>query len=130
HHNDRTRRVEPCRQERREPNGTGADDGNAVTRLRVAVEDTALEAGRQDVAQHREGLVLDVRRSVVEARLRERNAHVPGLGAVEGVPEDPPAVFAMGVHPAPAWRAYPIGGDAGDQHPLAGMEVLDRSAGL
>ena len=49
---DVRRGVELRRQQRRQADGAGADDGHGIPRFDRAVEDTALIAGRQDVAQH------------------------------------------------------------------------------
>ena len=50
------------------------------------------------------------------------------LGSVDGVAEDPAASGAMGEHALAAVFAFAAGADAGDQHPVAGLEGGDCSA--
>src|SRR5262249_44097110 len=117
-------------EERAEGRGAGADDGDGVAGLYLAVQDATLEACRQDVAQHHERLVLDVRGSDVEARVGEGDADVFGLRAVDRVAEHPAAVGAVGGHPAPAGAAGAVGADARDQHAVAGPDTRHSGTDL
>ena len=90
--------------------------------MNLTVQDATFEAGRQDVAQHDERLFICVWRDGVETRIRVRDTHVARLRAVDGVPEDPPAVSTMRVHLLPAEIASSARGDAGDQDPVTGAK--------
>src|SRR4030095_443378 len=68
---------------------------------------------------------------LVEAVVGERDAGELRLGTVDQVPEDPATTaLALPVHPLPAVRAAPARGDAGDQHAVALLDVLDGGPGL
>src|ERR1019366_6490754 len=54
-----------------------------------------------------------------------------GLGAVDEVPEDPPAATeALAIATLPAEAAAPTGRDARNEHPVAGGEGLDSGSDL
>ena len=55
-------RIELRRQQGGQADRPGADDGHGVARLHLAVQHAALEAGRQDVAQHDQRFFVGVRR--------------------------------------------------------------------
>ena len=94
------RRVELRRQQRREADRTGADDRDRAARLYLAVEHAALEAGRQDVAQHDQRLFVGAAGDRVEAGVGVGRADVFGLRAVDLVAENPAAGRAVRVHAA------------------------------
>jgi hypothetical protein len=64
--------------------------------LNLAVENAAFEAGRQNVAQHHPRFFIGVGGNGIEARLRVWNANELGLGPVDLVAENPPAVRCNG----------------------------------
>ena len=99
-HDDLGRRVELRRQQRGEPDRSGADDRHGAARLNLAVEHAAFEAGRQDVAQHHQRLFVGAVGNGIEAGVGMGNADELGLGAVDLVAENPAAGRAMGVHRA------------------------------
>ena len=78
-------RVELRGQQGRQADGTGAHDRHRVARLHLSVQDAALEARGEDVAEHDHGLLVGVRREGVEAGVGVRDADVLGLRAVDGV---------------------------------------------
>ena len=96
----------------------------------LAVEHAALEAGRQDVAQHHQRLFVRAGRNWIEAGIRIGNADELGLGAVDGVAEDPAAGGAMRVHLLPAIFAFAAGADAGDQDTVSRLECRDGCSDL
>jgi hypothetical protein len=53
------------------------------------------------------------------------NAHVLGLRAIDGVPQDPATGSAMGRHAPTAEIADPAGGDAGDEHEISWVKGRD-----
>ena len=91
----------------------------------LAVEHAAFEAGRQDVAEHHQRLFVGAVGNRIEAGIGMRDADEFGLGAVDGVAENPAAGRAMRVHLLAAIVAFAAGGDAGDQHPVARLERRD-----
>src|SRR5205085_1565774 len=109
----------------------GTDDGDDIAWADLAVEDADLVAGGQDVGEHQQFLVADAGRYGVGGVVGERDADVLGLGAVDGVAEDPAAaadalaVAGLAAEPAPSARAH-----AGHQHPIADLHVLDAGADL
>jgi hypothetical protein len=60
--------------------------------LSFALENAAFEAGRQNVAQHHERFFIGAGGDEVEPGLRVGNAKELGLGPVDAVAENPPAV--------------------------------------
>ena len=66
-----------------EPDRASSDHGDGIAGLHLAVEDAALEAGRQDVAQHDQRVLVSAGRHAVEAAVRMRNANILGLRAVD-----------------------------------------------
>ena len=124
-HDDLGRRVELRREQRGEPDRSRADDRHRAPRLNLAVEHAALEAGRQDVAEHHQRLFVGAIGNGIEARIRIGNADELGLGAVDLVAEDPAAGGAVRVHQLPAIVAFAAGGDAGDQDAVSRLERGD-----
>ena len=124
-HDDLGRRVELRGEQRREPDRPRADDRHGASRLDLAVEHAALEAGRQDVAQHHQRLFVGAVGNGIEARVRVGDADELGLRAVDLVAEDPAAGRAVRVHQLAAIVAFAAGADAGDQHPVSRLERRD-----
>ena len=112
-----------------EADRSGADDGDDVAGLDVAVEDADLVAGRQDVGQHQDRFVADAGRDRVGRQVGERHADELGLGAVDLVAEDPAATTEAltGVAVA-AVLAGPACGDARDEHAVADLDAADAVA--
>ena len=121
-HDDRARRVELCREQHGEPDGSRAHDRDRVARLHLSVENAALEACRQNVAQHHEGFLVSAGEGV-EAAIGMRDADVLGLGPVDGVAQNPAAVAAMGIHPSLAEVALQAGRDARDEDSLSRVKA-------
>ena len=124
-HDDLARRIELGGQQGGQTDRSGADDGHGGAGLDLAVEHAAFEAGRQDVAEHHQRLFVGAFGDGIEAGVGVRGADELGLGAVDGVAEDPAAGRAMGEHALAAVLAFAAGADAGDQHPVAGLEGGD-----
>ena len=114
-----------------EADRAGADDGDGVAGLDLAVLHADLEAGREDVRQQQRGLVGDALRQPVERVVGERDADQLGLGAVDEVAEDPAdarrALVGEAVRrvAAAAVGADAAGADAGDDHAVADRVVAD-----
>ena len=85
-------------------------------------------AGGHDVREHDEGLLVDALGRVEERRVRERDAHVFGLGAVGGVAEDPAGLAAVREEAALAVVAVAAVADAGYQHCVADLVAHDARA--
>jgi hypothetical protein len=119
---DLRRRIELGREQRGQADGPGAHDGHRAAGRDLAVEHAALEAGRQDVAEHHQRLFVRACGNRVEAGVRMRNAHVLGLRAVDGVAQDPAAGGAVRIHAAAAVLALAARRDARDEHVVAGVE--------
>ena len=96
----------------------------------LAVEHAALEAGRQDVAEHHQRLFVGAVGNRIEARVRIGNADELGLRAVDLVAEDPAAGGAVRVHQLPAIIAFAAGADAGDQDMVSRLERRDGRPNL
>jgi hypothetical protein len=60
--------------------------------LNLAVENASFEAGRQNVAQHHARFFIGAGANGIETRLRAGNAKEFGLGPVDPVAENLPAV--------------------------------------
>ena len=73
----------------------------------LAVEHAAFEAGRQDVAEHDQRLLVGAVGDGIEAGVGVGDAHVLRLGAVDGVAEDPAAGRAVRVHAARQYSHLP-----------------------
>ena len=105
---DVARAEQPGAHDGGEPDRAGADDGDDIAGLHLAVEDADLVAGGQDVGQHQDLLVGHAGGHRVGRRVGERDAHVLGLRAVDLVAEDPAAAteaLAVAALPAEAARA-------------------------
>ena len=135
---DATGRVERCGEDRRQPDRSGADDRDDVTRRDHAVEHADLVGGREDVGEEQDLLVAELIRDLVDGVVRERDAGVLRLEPVDQVSEDPAAAAeALAVASLPAEAATPARADAGQQHPVADgnraharADLLHRSHGL
>jgi hypothetical protein len=122
---------QPGAQDRGQADRPGADHSDDVAGLHRAVEDTHFVAGGQDVGQHEQVFVADPVRRPVGGVLREGNPHILGLGAVDQVAEHPAASgAALTVAAFAAEPATRAGGDAGDEHVVTGMQVLDAAPGF
>ena len=129
-HDDVRRCIKTGREQRREADGTRADDGDGVAGLHAAIQHAAFIAGGQDVTEHDHGLLISVRRDGVQARICPRDAHMLCLRAVNGVAENPAAVLAVRAHATAAKFAFSAGGDAGDDHAVTHMKAGDAAANL
>ena len=120
---------QPGAHDRREPDRAGADDGDDVAGSDLSVEDADLVAGREDVGEHEDLLVVDTGRDRIRRGVGEGHADVLGLGAVDLVTEDPAAAAeALAVAALPAVAAGPACGDARDEHAVADLDVLHSGA--
>ena len=88
----------------------------------LAVEHAALEAGRQNVAEHHQRFFVGAFGNGIEAVVRVGNADELGLRAVDRVAEDPAAGRAVRIHLLAAILAFATGADAGDQNMVARLE--------
>ena len=88
----------------------------------LAVEHAALEAGRQDVAQHHQRFFVRAVGNGIKAGIRIRDTDELGLRAVDLVAEDPAAGRAMREHLLAAIFAFAAGADAGDQDMVSRFE--------
>ena len=88
----------------------------------LAVEHAALEAGRQDVAEHHQRFFVGAVGNRIEAVVRVGRADELGLGAVDRVAENPAAGRAVRKHLLAAIFAFAAGADAGDQNMVARFE--------
>jgi hypothetical protein len=82
----------PSSQQHRKSDGSCADDGDGVGGVHLPVQDATLKTGRQNIAEHDEGLFIAIGPYGVKARVGVWDAHVLGLRAVDRVPQNPPAV--------------------------------------
>ena len=108
-HDDLGRRIELRGQQCGETDRSSADDGDCRARRYLAVEHAAFEAGRQDVAQHHQRLLVSACGDRVETGVGMRRADIFRLGSVDLVAEDPAAGRAVRVHAAPAVLAFAAG---------------------
>ena len=98
--------------------------------LHLAVQHAALEAGRQNVAEHDERLFIAAGGKVVETHVGMRDAHQFRLRAVDRVAEDPAPGGAVGIHLLAAILHIATGADAGDQDMVSRLERGDGRANL
>ena len=91
-------------------------------RRHLAVQNSAFEAGGQDVAQHHKRLLVGALRDRIETRIGVGDADILGLCPIDLVAENPAAGGAMRVHAAPAILAFAARRDARNQHVVARME--------
>jgi hypothetical protein len=104
----------------------GADDGDGVAGLDVAVEDSDLVAGRQDVGQIDGLLVGELVGELVGGGVGEGDPGVLGLDAVDAVAEDPAAAAqALAGVAGAAEAAAPAGGDARQPDAVAFADGAD-----
>jgi len=127
-HDELRRRIELRGQQGRESNRTSADDRHRITRCHLAIQHPALEAGRQDVAQHHQRLFIGAFRNTVEAGIGVGDAHVLRLSPIDGVAKNPAPRGAMGIHASPTIFTFSAGADAGNQDVLPRMKCVDRGA--
>ena len=117
------------RHDRGQTDGAGTDDRHGVAGLDAAVEDAALERGREDVGEKEHLLVRQLVRHLVDGRVCERHARVLGLKAVDQVAEDPAtSARAESVTSLLAEAAAPARRDARDEDTVALHERRDRAA--
>ena len=121
-HDDLGRRVELGGEQSREPNRSRAHDRHGAARRNLAVEHAALEAGRQDVAEHHQRFFVGAVGDRIEAVVRVGNADELGLGAVDCVAEDPTAGRAVRKHLLAAIFAFAAGANAGNQNMVSRIE--------
>ncbi len=111
-HDDLCGRVELRCEQRSEPDGAGAYDGDGRAGLNLAVEHTAFESCGQDVAQHDKGVFVGTSGNVIETGIGERRADKFRLSTVDCIAEDPAAIDAMRIHTAAAIVAFSARRDA------------------
>ena len=124
-HDDLGRRKELGREQCGEADRPGADDCDRASRLDLAVEYAALEACRQDIAEHHQRFFVCAGGNGIQAHIGVRNADELCLGAVDGIAEDPAAGGAMRVHLLAAIDACAAGADARNQYMVAELERRD-----
>src|SRR6202034_4095039 len=124
-HDDLSRGEELGREQGRKAYRPRPDDHYGAPWLDLAVEHAALEASRQDVAQHDQRLFVRSFGNRIEAGVRVRDAHELGLRAVDTVAENPAPGRAVRVHELAAVDAFAASADAGDQHPICRLECRD-----
>ena len=129
-HHHLGRRVELRGEQGREADRARSHDRDGVAGLHLTVQHAALEAGREDVAQHHERVFVGSVRQLVEAGVGVRDAHELRLGTVDRVAEVPAAAPAVRVHPLLAEVALAAGGDARDQDAVAALEARHGGARL
>ena len=99
--------------------------GYGVAGLNVPVQHADLVAGRQDVGEHQDLLVVRARRKPVGGGVGEGHPHVLGLRAVDQVTEDPATpAGALAVAALATEATCPTGRDARHEHPVATRERL------
>lgn len=105
----------PRAADRGQADQTGSDHDDELARADLSVEDADLVTGGQDVGDQ-QFLVADTLRHRIGRVVRERNAHVLGLDAVDLVAEDPAA--AADALPKAGVAAEPAGAaDRGRANP-------------
>jgi hypothetical protein len=124
-HDDLRGRVELRRQQSRQSDGARTHDRHGRTWRNLAIQDTTLEAGRQNIAQHHQRLVVGAGGDRIQAGVGMWRPHVFGLRTVDLVAENPAAGLAMGIHSAPAVLALAARRDAGNQNAIAFAESCD-----
>jgi hypothetical protein len=96
----------------------------------LAIQDPALKARGENIAEHHERFFVTTRRESVETSVGVRDADVLGLSSVKSVAQNPAAVAAMGVHAASAEIALQTGSDARDDDPVSDMKFSDTGSDL
>ena len=79
------RGVELGGHQRGQSDRAGAHNGDRVAGLHLAVQNTALEACGQDIAEHHRCFFLGVRRECIETGVGIRDAYVFCLSSIDGV---------------------------------------------
>jgi len=118
------------RQQRRQSDGPGSDDGHRVTGFDAAIEHAAFVAGRQNVAQHHHRVLVRIFGNKIKACVGKGNADELRLRAVNRVAQNPAALLAMRRHPAPAILALPARRDARNQNAVALVKTADAGSGF
>src|ERR1035437_5548488 len=121
-HDDLGGRVELGGEQRSEPDRPRSDDRYRAPRRDLTVEDAALETGRQNIAAHDQRLFVLAIENRIESRIRVRDADELGLGAVDRVAEDPPAVHAVREHELATVDARAIRRHAGYHDAISALE--------
>src|SRR5690554_1635931 len=103
--------------------GAGADDGDCVPQFDFAVESANLVSCGQDVAEHHRSSRVHACSQGIQAVVGMGDAYILGLGAIDQMPQNPAAIPAMGIDAALTVVATPAGGDAGNQHLVANLDV-------
>jgi hypothetical protein len=129
-HENRRGRIKLRRQKNREPDRPRAHNGNRIPWLHLPVQDATFEACRQNIAKHHEGFFVSVCRETVQTPIGMWDAHVLGLGSVEGVAQNPAAMSTMGIHTSPAEIALQAGSDARDYNFVSNVELRDARSDL
>ncbi|EME65435.1 dehydrogenase [Rhodococcus ruber BKS 20-38] len=112
-------------EDRGEADRAGTDDDDDVGGTHASVEHADLVGGGQDVGEHEHLLVAHPLGHTVGRVVGERHSHEFGLGAVDEMAEDPAtAAEALAVAALAAEAAAAARGDARDEDPVAGCEVL------
>lgn len=129
-HHDRHRRTEQILRhlQDHQPDRTGSDDGDRSPGLDIPVQNPTFIRSRDCIRQRNRDFGVDALGQRMQRKRGMRDAHVLGLSAIDLVPENPPAGFALRWHLPAAVMAGPAGGDAGDEHGLPGLEVCDGGA--
>ena len=129
-HDDFGGRIEAGCEQRGEPDRPAADNSHGTTRLHFPIEHTALEARRQDIAQHHESLFVGIVGNAVKTGIRMRDPDEFRLRAVDLVAENPSAGDAMGIHELAAVHALSACADARNQDAFTWLERRDACADL
>ena len=130
-HDDAPRCQELRRHHGGEPDRAGTDDRDRVARLDTAGEHADLVGRGEDVRQEDDLLVRQLRRELVDGRVRERHPRELRLEPIDQVTEDPAAATgAEAVAALLAESAATAGRDAGNEHAIAGLERGDGVADL
>ncbi len=96
----------------------------------MPVQYTAFEAGREGIAQHRQGFFVAARGEGVEAAIGARDAHVLSLSSVGGIAQNPAAVATVGIHPFSTEITPQACSDARDYDPVSNVKLRNASSGL
>ena len=111
------------------PIGPAPTTGDDIAGAHLAVEDSDLVAGRQDVGQHQDSLVADAGGDRVGRQVGERHSHELSLCAIDLVAEDPAAATeALAAVPSAAVLARAARCDARDEHPIADLHPSNAIA--
>jgi hypothetical protein len=87
-HDDLGRRIELRGQQRGKTYRPGPNDGDGAARLDLAVQHTALKAGREDIAEHDQRFFVRALGNGVKAHVGVRDADKLRLGSVDGITQE------------------------------------------